>query len=131
VRGQQKKFNSALVSDYITAPIVAGILSYIGSFIIGILGFFTIFAAPFIGMAIVRTVRAIIKNRRSNTLFLVTAGAVLLGSLPLLAADLLPLIYGFRTGTFNIYALLPLIWQGTYSVLVTGSIYYRLKGISF
>ena len=131
VRGQQKKFNSAQASDYIIATIIAGILSYIGSYIIGILGFFTIFAAPFIGMAIVRTVRAIIKNRRSNVLFLVTAGAVLLGSLPMLAAGLLPLIYGIGAGTFSMYTLLPLIWQGTYTVLVTGSVYYRLKGISF
>jgi hypothetical protein len=131
VRGQQKKFNSAQVSDYILAPIIAGILSYIGSYIIGILGFFTIFAAPFIGMAIVRTVHAVIKNRRASTLFLVTAGAVLLGSLPLLAADILSLIYGIGAGAFNLYALLPLIWQTTYTVLVTGSVYYRLKGISF
>ncbi|MDO9545503.1 MAG: B-box zinc finger protein [Pelolinea sp.] len=131
VRGQQKKFNTAQVSDYIFTPILAGVLSYIGSYIIGRLGFLTIFITPFIGMAIMRIARAVIKNRRSNTLFLVTAGAVLLGSLPLLAIDLLILINGLRADAFSIYALLPLIWQGVYTVLVTGSVYYRLKGISF
>ena len=131
VRGQQKKFNSAQTTDYIFAPVIAGILAYVGSLIIGRLGFLTLILSPFVGMAIVSLVRKLIKNRRSNTLFLMTSAAVLLGSLPLLAVSLLPLIYGFQTGGFNIYALLPLIWQGAYTVMVTGSVFYRLKGISF
>lgn len=131
VRGQQKKFNSARASDYFLAPIIAGILSYIGSYIINILGFLTLIAAPFIGMAIVQIVRTVIKNRRSNALFIATSAAVLLGSFPLLTADLLPIIFGISTGAFNVYALLPLIWQAAYTVLVTGSVYHRLKGISF
>ena len=131
VRGQQKKFDTAQTLDYLAAPIIAGLLSFIGSRLIGFLGFFTIFAAPFAGMIIVQVIRKLIKNRRSNTLFLITAGAVLLGSIPLLLIDLISFFYGIGTGSFNFYGLLPAIWQGAYTVLVTGSVYYRLKGISF
>jgi len=131
VRGQQKKFNTAQISDYILAPLIAGILSFIGSYLVGFLGFFTIFAAPFFGMVIVRAVRAVIKNRRSKALFFTTAVAVAVGSLPLLVAALFPVINTLGAGGFNIYFLLPLLWRAVYSVLTTGAIYYRLKGISF
>jgi hypothetical protein len=131
VRGQQKKFNSAKISDYIFAPIIGGALSYVGSLIIGRLGFLTLLLSPFVGMAIVSSIRKVIKNRRSNALFLAATAAVLLGSLPQLMIDLLPLINGLPTGAFNVYALLPLIWQSAFTVMVTGSVFYRLKGISF
>ena len=127
VRGQQKIFNTAQTSDHILAPIIAAILSFIGSYLVSFLGFFTIFAAPFFGMIIMRAVRAVIMNRRSNALFYTTAAACTIGSLPLLIIKLFPVI----AGGFNIYFLLPLVWQAVYSVLTTGAIYYRLKGLSF
>jgi len=131
VRGQQKKFNTAKMSDYVFAPVIAVTLSFIGSLLVSFLGFITIFAAPFIGMIIMRAVRAVIKNRRSNTLFLVTAAAGAIGSLPLLVTALIPAINGLRAGGFNVFSLLPLVWRAAYSILTTGAIYYRLKGISF
>ena len=127
VRGQQKKFNTAQTSDYILAPLIAAALSFIGSLLVSFLGFFTVFAAPFFGMVIMRAVRAVIKNRRSNALFYTTAASCAIGSLPLLLTKLFPVI----AGGINIYSLLPLVWQAAYSVLTTGAIYYRLKGISF
>ena len=131
VRGQQKKFNTAHTSDYILAPVIAAVLSFIGSYLVSFMGFFTIFAAPFFGMVIMRAVRAVIRNRRSNALFFTTAAAVAIGSLPLLVTRLFPIIGTLGTGGFNIYFLLPLVWQTVYSVLTTGAIYYRLKGISY
>lgn len=131
VRGQQKKFNTAKTSDYVFAPVIAAALSFTGSFLVGFLGFFTIFAAPFFGLIIMRAVRSVIKNRRSNTLFFATAAAGAIGSLPLLITALIPAINGLRAGGFNIYYLLPLVWRAAYSILTTGAIYYRLKGISF
>ena len=131
VRGQQKKFITAQPSDYILAPLIAAILSLIGSYLVGFLGFITIFAAPFFGLAIVRAVQAVIKNRRSDTLFIVTAVAGAIGSLPLLVRMLYPMIGTLYSGEFNFFFLLPMMWQTAYSVLITGSLYYRLKGISF
>ena len=70
VRRQQKKFNTAQASDFILAPLIAAVLSFIGSYLVSLfLGFLTIFAAPFIGMLIERIVRVIIKNRRSNAMY--------------------------------------------------------------
>lgn len=131
VRGQQKKFDTAKTPDYILAPVIAGVLSFIGSYLIGFLGFITIFAAPFFGMVIVRAVRTVIKNRRSNALFFTIAAAGAIGSLPLLVVMLLQVIGTMGSGGFNIFFLLPLLWRVAYSVLTTGAIYYRLKGISF
>jgi len=131
VRGQQKKFNTSQTSDFILAPLIAAILSFTGSYLVNFLGFFTIFAAPFFGMIIVRAVQAVIKNRRSNALFFTTTVACAIGSLPLLVARLFPVISILGAGGFNIYFLLPLVWQAAYSVLTTGAIYYRLKGFSF
>ena len=131
VRGQQKKFNTAQTSDYILAPVIAAILSFIGSYLVSFLGFFTIFAAPFFGIVIMRAVRAVVKNRRSKALFITTAAAGAIGSLPLLVAKLFPMIGTLGIGGFNFYSLLPLVWQAAYSVLTTGATYYRLKGISF
>jgi len=131
VRGQQKKFNTAQTSDYILAPLIAVILSFIGSYLASFLRFFTIFAAPFFGIVIMHAVRAVIKNRRSKALFLTTAAAGAIGSLPLLVARLVPVIITLGIGEFSIYSLLPLVWQAAYSALATGSLYYRLKGISF
>lgn len=131
VRGQQKKFNTAHISDLILAPIIAAFLSFIGSNVTSFLSFFTLLAAPFVGMLIERALRLVTKNRRSNTLFIAIAVGTAIGSLPLLISKLVLIFRTFSIGVFNIYILMPLIWQGAYTVLVTSAVYYRLKGISF
>jgi len=131
VRGQQKKFNTAQSSDLILAPLIAAFLSFIGSNVTSFLSFFTLLAAPFVGMVIERAIRLVIKNRRSNTLFITAAVGTAIGSLPLLISNLMLIIRTIRIGTFSIYILMPLIWQGAYTILVTSAVYYRLKGISF
>ncbi|MCD6577332.1 MAG: B-box zinc finger protein [Anaerolineaceae bacterium] len=131
IRSQQSKFNTAQTSDYIFAPLIAFILSFIGSYLVSFLGFFTLFVAPSFGIAIVRVVRSVIKNHRSNALFFAASAAGAVGSFPLLSASLFPMISTLGAGGFNIYSLLPLLWQAAYSILITGTIYYRLKGISF
>jgi hypothetical protein len=47
----------------------------------------------------------------------------------MLIARILAVTVGLQFGSFNVYALLPLIWQGAFTILVTGSVYYRLTGI--
>lgn len=131
IRGQQKKFITAHTSDYILAPLIAAVLSLIGSYLVSFLGFLTIFAAPFFGMVIVRVVKAVIKNRRSNALFNAITAAGAVGSLPLLVRMLYQMIGTLYVGGFNIYFLLPFVWQAAYSILIAGALYYRLKGISF
>lgn len=130
VRGQQKVFNNAQAGDYIIAVVVAVGLSYFGSYLAAFIGFFTIFASPFLGMLIVEAIKRLTRNRRSRALFISTTVATVLGSLPLLISKFLVLSIGLRMGGFNLYALLPLIWQTAFTILVSGSVYYRLTGIS-
>ena len=128
IREQQKKFNTAVTSDYFLAPLIAAFLSFIGSNLVAILGFFFLFVTPFISMAIDHAIRLVIKNRRSNALFIATAAGGAIGSLPLLVSHLYSLFPFIKTASFSLYMLLPIIWQGAYTILITSTIYYRLKG---
>jgi len=125
VRGQQKVFETAQNLDYPVAFIIAGILSFLGSLIASVMGFFTIFLAPIAGVVVAEAVRLAIRRRRSKRLFqLATLGAAL-GSLPPLLITLAGLLLGgFRGGS-----LLSLLWQGVYTFLVISTVYYRLSGI--
>lgn len=129
VRGQQKAFDTANSADFIVAPLVAGGLSLLGSYVVPLLGFFTIFLAPLAGTGIAEIVTRITGRRRSRTLFYLIAGAVVAGALPLLLITLLSLFTGLRFGGFNIFGLLPLVYQVVYIVMCTGSVFYRLAGI--
>ncbi len=129
VRGQQKVFNNAQAGDFIIAVVLAVGMAYLGSYIPSFIGFFTIFAAPFVGMLIVEAIKKLIRNRRSRALFNATTIAAVLGSLPLLIMRLLSVAAGLQAGVFNFYALLPLIWQAAFTILIAGSVYYRLTGI--
>lgn len=128
VRGQQKRFENTRSFDYPLAAIVAGLLAFIGSYIADILSFFIIFVAPIIGIIIVSAVQRVIKNRRSRNLFLVTAGAALLGSLPLMVIKLIG-FFSLASAGGLAYGVMDLIWQGVYTFLVTSTVYYRISGI--
>ena len=132
VRSQQRTFNTAQWIDYPLGFVIAGGLGYLGSLVASVLGFFTIFIAPIAGMIIAEAVRAVIRKRRSKRLFqVVTLGAVL-GSLPLLLRELLVMILTTRGGNpaaGAVFSLLPLVWQGVYTVMIASTVYYRLSGI--
>jgi hypothetical protein len=129
VRGQQKIFETATTTDYILAPIVAGGLSLLGSFVVLLLGFFTIFIAPLAGTGIAEIVTRITSRRRSKNLFYLVAGAVAAGALPIVLITLFSFFAGLGFGGFNFFSLLPLVYRAAYIVLCTGSVYYRLAGI--
>ena len=130
VRGQQKVFDSARSIDYVLAPLTAALLSYAGSHVVRFFGFFTLLAAPLAGMVIVEAVKRITANRRSKTLFTLTTAGVVVGGLPLLTIMLLQLLFSLGAGSLNLLSLLPLAYQLIYLILVSGSVYYRLSGIS-
>jgi hypothetical protein len=124
VRGQQKVFDTAQSTDFIFAAGIALVLSFLGSLIASVMGFFTIFIAPIAGVIIAEAVRWAVHRRRSRRLFQTAAGAAAVGSLPLLLLGLAPLFFGGGVG-----GLLGLIYHGLYTVLVTSSVYYSLGGI--
>ena len=117
IRGQQKVFDTTIGSDYILGILIAGVLSFFGSYIVTFIGFFTILLAPIIGTGIAGAVRRAVKKRRSRQLFIFTTAAAVVGSLPILLLMLL------RPNLFSI------LWQGFYTFLMASTLYYRLSGI--
>jgi hypothetical protein len=130
VRGIQKTFETAHWYDYPLSIILAAVISYLGSVIIGLFGFFTIiitiFGAPIIGTFIAEVVRSITKKRRSMRLFKIVAIAAAIGALPLLFLSVINIII---TGTFTFGIIFPIIWRTLYAFLVFSTTYYRLSGI--
>jgi hypothetical protein len=117
-------YDSAQVQDYILAFVVASILSFIGSLIAQMIGFFILFIAPMAGMVISEAVRKVVNRRRSKTLFQVATIAVVLGGLPMILDELFLLLMGGGVGM-----LLGMLWPGIYIFLAASSTYVRLSGI--
>ena len=114
---QQKKFDTALTTDYIIATPTALLLSLLGSFIVNFLGFFVIIFSPLVGVIISEVLRHFIKNRRSSKLTKLIAFSIVLGALPSL---IFYLLYGLWMSS---------IYQGIYLFLCTTTVVQRLKGI--
>jgi len=124
VRERQKSFNTSEWYDYILGFIVAAFLSGVGASLvtligsIGFIGWFLIAAgAPTAGVMISEGVRLVTKRRRSRTLYITVAVAVVLGALPVI---LIQLVGG------NVFGI---IFQVVYLVIVTPVVYTRLSGI--
>jgi hypothetical protein len=126
MRSQQKVFDTAQWYDFPVAFVVAGGLAYLGSLIVSVVGFFTIFLAPVAGFVIAEAVRFAVRRRRSKQLFWVAAAAAALGSLPFL---IIP-IMGMLLGGSGFGSLLSLLWHGFYTFIITSTVYYRLRGIN-
>jgi hypothetical protein len=130
VRGIQKTFETTEWYDYPASIILAAVISFLGSVVIGMFGFFTIiitiFGAPIIGTIIAEAVRSITKKRRSMRLFRIVAIAAAVGAMPLLVITLMNV---FITGTMTFGVIFPLIWRTLYAFLVFSTTYYRLSGI--
>ena len=118
VKNQQRKFDTAQSTDYLIIILVTGTLSFLGSLLIFILpwGFLSIFISPAIGGGIAEVARRSVGGRRSKRMFQLATAAALLGSLPVLLIQLI---------NFNVWSV---IWQGWYTVSVTSTVAYRLRG---
>jgi hypothetical protein len=125
VRSQQKIFDTAQTIDFVYGTITAGILSFIGSLLVGMVGFFVIFLAPAAGWVIAEAVRKVTKRRRGKLLFRLIAAATALGAL----VTLFPILLMLLLGSFNIRFLLSALWPALYAFIVTSTVYYRLSGI--
>jgi hypothetical protein len=125
VRNQQKVFESAEWYDYPVAFGVALLLSFAGSFLANILGFFIIFIAGVAGVIVAEIVRFAVRRRRSPRLAQWAAVGAVVGSLPLILYTLARgLLFGSLVGV-----LWNLLWLGLYVFTVTSAVYYRLRGI--
>jgi hypothetical protein len=127
VRGQQKIFDTARWWDYPLAVVVAFVLAMIGSLLINALGYFTILAAPFAGIAIAEAVRFVVRRRRSRNLPIITAASSLIGAM---ALKIPIMVFLFNTSSqMTTTALFSLLWPGIFAVIAASTVFYRLKGI--
>ncbi len=125
VRSQQKIFDTAKSQDYILAVLTAGILSFLGSLLVGFVGFFSILLAPAVGLGIAEAVRKITGRRRSKLLFRLTAAAAALGAV----INLLPVLVILLFTGAGFGSLLGFIWPLVYAAIVSTTVYTRLSGI--
>jgi hypothetical protein len=125
VRSQQKIFDTAKPQDYLFAFLIAGSLSFIGSLLVGFVGFFSILLAPAVGMIISEAVRKATGRRRSKPLFLVAAASAALSA----TFKLLPVLFLMLIGNAGPGYLLSLLWPIVYYVIVCTTVYTRLSGI--
>ena len=128
VRGQQKKFETARWWDYPVAITVAFLLSGVGSYFVGLIGFFTILLAPLAGMGIAEAVRFMVRRRRSLNLPILVAIAIFIGGIALTLFNFV--FISLASGQFGLNSLLGMLWPAVYAVLAASSAFYRLKGIS-
>ena len=124
VKGLQKSFDTAQWYDYPLVLVIAATLAFLGSLAAQVLGFFTIFLAPVIGVFIAEAVRWSVRKRRSRLLWQIATGSTILGAIPLLLADLLGVFFSGSP-----FALISLLWPAIYTFLVASTVYYRLSGI--
>ena len=125
VKGQQKRFDTAVWYDYLMGLGTTFVLSLVVSLLVAaiatFLGFWMFFlalaaaggAGVFIGNLALRA----INKRRSRPLFVTCAAGVVLGALP-------PVLFLLLTGNF-----FPLISLGIYVVVATPAVYARISGI--
>jgi hypothetical protein len=128
VRGQQKKFDTTRWWDYPAAIVVAFVLSAIGSYFVGLIGFFTLILAPFVGMGIAEAVRFVVRRRRSRNLPLLVAAAIFVGGILLSLSSLLMMF--LFSAQIGLTSLIGFLWPAAYAVLAASSAFYRLKGIT-
>jgi len=127
VKGQQRIFETARWWDYPLTFLTAGVLSFLGSLIAGLFGFFTILLAPVAGMIIAEAVRFVIRRRRSKPIPVIAVAATLIGGLFVPVANTLFALLNFYIHTAG--GLLNLLWPAVYAILAASTVFYRLKGI--
>jgi hypothetical protein len=131
VRGIQKTYDTAQSIDYPLAFVVAAFISFLGSLVSSVMGFFTIFLAPIAGVIVAEAVRGVIHRRRSRLLFQVATIGAATGSLFVVVREILRIFLIYSGGGLgaSLIGLLPLLWPCIYTFIVSSTVYYRLAGI--
>ncbi|MBI9049091.1 MAG: hypothetical protein JEZ00_06720 [Anaerolineaceae bacterium] len=140
VKTQQKVFVTVKWFDYPIAIIVAGLLSSLGCLIMMTVGQMCLIIpfviGPSIGFGIAEGVRLLVRRRRSEWLFRVTAIAGGLAVLPYVIITIISTVQAFSVSAeqsaqsgYALFALTPLLYVAIYLITVVPSIYYRMKGI--
>ncbi len=79
-------------------------------------------------MIIAEAVRFVVRKRRSKALILLATAATLIGAIVTPLYQLILSLVYISSGQ-GLTMLFSLLWPAVYAVLVTSTVYYRLKGI--
>lgn len=141
VKAHQKKFDTAVWSDYLIVLFAAMFFSALGAVATIIItsvvwGIFIIGLAPGAGILIANIARGFIKNRRSSALNYTLVAGMLLGAAPVLFISGLPALFAmFLAGGTNFMGLIatfaPAVWQIVYLALATPAAYSQFSGLLF
>ena len=93
VNKQLKIFDTAKGLDLPLGFVIALLISLVGSWVVGFLGFITIFLASGLGLLIFNMVNRLLKHRRNRNLKWVLGAGALIGSLPMLVILGLPTLF--------------------------------------
>ena len=129
VREQQRVFDTTKSLDPVWGFIIAALISFAGSWLAGLLGFFTILAAPGVGTLISNAVRLAVNRRRSKALNKAVLAGAIVGAMPLLVLAILPLLSDSGPLLTGRVSLLPLVWRAVYAALVSSSAYAQARGL--
>lgn len=129
VREHQKIFDTTKPLDIPLAIIISGALAFIGSWITSFIGFFTVLLAPAAGMLIAEVVRRSVRKRRSKALSRSVLWGTIIGGSIILLIRLTVWVLSLINGNLNVFALLPIAYQGIFIALCASSAYYGFSGI--
>lgn len=129
VKTQQKVFDTSKSFDLVIGFVIAGLISFAGSWLVSRLGFFTLLIAPGVGMLIANAVRVAVNRRRSNALNKAVLAGAIIGSVPLLVPEVMALLSASGDAFAIAGSILPLIWKVVYTVLVASTTYAQARGL--
>ena len=115
IRSQEKRFDTAQITDYLIAILLSAGISFAGSYVARFLGFFTLLIAPVVSMLISESVLKLTHGRNSTLLKKIVLVSAILASLPLVLLSL--------------GSLYSLIWQAGYTIIMATTLQARMKGL--
>lgn len=128
IRSQQKIFITTKWFDYLIAFVITGVISFLGSQLSFLGGFYSILIAMGAGFLVVWVVKKAINNRRSPLLKSVMIITAFLFSLPPIITWFIMIVPYMREVGFaasgGIYSL---IWYLFYSIIITSNVFYQLR----
>jgi hypothetical protein len=115
VREQQKVFETANWYDFLSVPAVTGVICFAGSLLTGLLGFFVIFEAFFVGTVAARAVLRVVRPRRSRYFRWAAAIGGVLGCLPAMIPAAVIFLLSRASGDAGLLGVgMTLLWPGAY-----------------
>jgi hypothetical protein len=130
IKSHQKVYDTSKPMDGVFAVVVAGVLSFLGSLLVGVAGYLSIFLAPLAGVVIGVAVRLVTQKRRSQATFRMTLIATAVGALPLFVFNLIGALLLAQTSA-GIWPLLTSLYYAYYAVVAAMTAHYRVSGQIF